>query len=198
MVIVGEPGSILIPELPRARSGAERLRGLRLLHTHLSPDGLSQEDLMDMLFLRLDAVAVLTVSPSGDLYVAATAYGGILEICPIGEQGIGNPSYRYFYEPHVRQEGHVYTPTPETVYGFCHLSATDRFIYATAHGQKNPTAMPTTIWKFSLSGEPVAAYHCGDTSIESFTVDEERQEIYTVAYGENGEHLLGRISMNTD
>ncbi len=138
------------------------------------------------------------VSPSGDLYVAATAYGGILEICPIGEQGIGNPSYRYFYEPHVRQEGHVYTPTPETVYGFCHLSVTDRFIYATAHGRKNPTAMPTTIWKFSLSGEPVAAYHCGDTSIESFTVDEERQEIYAVAYGKNGEHILGRISMNTD
>lgn len=66
MVIVGEAGSILIPELPRARSGAERLRGLRLLHTHLSPDGLSQEDLMDMLFLRLDAVIVLTVSPAGE------------------------------------------------------------------------------------------------------------------------------------
>lgn len=74
MVIVGEPGSILIPELPRARSGAERLRGLRLLHTHLSPDGLSQEDLMDMLFLRLDAVAVLTVSPSGDPVQWQTAH----------------------------------------------------------------------------------------------------------------------------
>lgn len=66
MVIVGEAGGILIPELPRARAGAERLRGLRLLHTHLSPDGLSQEDLMDMLFLRLDAVIVLTVSPAGE------------------------------------------------------------------------------------------------------------------------------------
>ena len=66
MVIVGEAGGILIPELPRARTGGERLRGLRLLHTHLTPDGLSQEDLMDMLFLRLDAVAVLTVSPAGD------------------------------------------------------------------------------------------------------------------------------------
>ena len=28
MVIVGEPGSILIPELPRGRGGNERLRGL--------------------------------------------------------------------------------------------------------------------------------------------------------------------------
>ncbi len=65
-VIVGKAGSILIPELPRGRSGSERLRGLRLLHTHLTPDGLSQEDLMDMLFLRLDAVIVLTVSPVGE------------------------------------------------------------------------------------------------------------------------------------
>ncbi len=66
MVVVGEPGGLLIPELPRSRVGAERLRGLRLLHTHLTPDLLSQEDLMDMLFLRLDAVIALTVNPFGD------------------------------------------------------------------------------------------------------------------------------------
>ncbi len=66
MVLVGEADGILIPELPRARSGADRLRGLRLLHTHLTPDGLSQEDLMDLLFLRLDAIIVLTVNPDGD------------------------------------------------------------------------------------------------------------------------------------
>ncbi|EFL84552.2 GTP-binding protein HflX [Desulfovibrio sp. 3_1_syn3] len=66
MVLVGEAGSILIPELPRGRTGQERLRGLRLLHTHLSPDGISQEDLMDMLFLRLDAVIALSVNPTGD------------------------------------------------------------------------------------------------------------------------------------
>ena len=66
MVIVGEAGSIMIPELPRGRSGQERLRGLRLLHTHLNPGGISQEDLMDMLFLRLDAVIALTVNPVGE------------------------------------------------------------------------------------------------------------------------------------
>ncbi len=66
MVLVGEAGSILIPELPRGRTGQERLRGLRLLHTHISPDGISQEDLMDMLFLRLDAVIALNVNPTGD------------------------------------------------------------------------------------------------------------------------------------
>lgn len=63
LVLVGQANSIYIPELPYLPEG--RLRGLRLLHTHLDPAGLSQEDLMDMFFLRLDAVNVLTVSPDG-------------------------------------------------------------------------------------------------------------------------------------
>lgn len=66
MVIVGKPDSIYIPEIERSRQGAGRLRGLRLLHTHLRPTPLSQEDLMDMLFLRLDSIAALTVSEEGD------------------------------------------------------------------------------------------------------------------------------------
>ncbi|WP_245560829.1 GTPase HflX [Desulfovibrio aminophilus] len=66
MVLVGDPGGILIPELPRLRLGAGRLRGLRLLHTHLSGETLSQEDLMDMVFLRLDSVGALTVSDAGE------------------------------------------------------------------------------------------------------------------------------------
>ena len=65
-VILGEPGSILIPALARGRSGAGRLRGVRLLHTHLTQDPLTQEDLMDLLFLRLDSVGVLTVHEWGD------------------------------------------------------------------------------------------------------------------------------------
>lgn len=63
LVLVGQANSICIPELPYLPEG--RLRGLRLLHTHLGPEGLSQEDMMDMFFLRLDAVSALTVSPEG-------------------------------------------------------------------------------------------------------------------------------------
>jgi len=65
MVIVGDTSSIMIPQLPHARTGAGRLRGLRLMHTHLSPEGLSREDLMDLLFLRLDSISVLTVDEWG-------------------------------------------------------------------------------------------------------------------------------------
>ena len=74
MVLVGDTGSILIPELPRSRTGAGRLRGLRFLHTHLTPDLLTQEDLMDLLFLRLDGLSVLTVDPWGSPGVVQRAH----------------------------------------------------------------------------------------------------------------------------
>ncbi len=61
MVIVGDNRAIYIPELPRRRISSGRLRGLRLLHTHLNDEALSQEDLMDMVFLRLDSVTALNV-----------------------------------------------------------------------------------------------------------------------------------------
>lgn len=65
MVIVGDNKGIFITDLARTRQGTGRLRGLRLLHTHLGSEGLSQEDLMDMVFLRLDSVAALSVGPDG-------------------------------------------------------------------------------------------------------------------------------------
>lgn len=74
MVLVGDPGSIYIPELPRARQSSGRLRGLRLLHTHLSGESLSEEDLMDMVFLRLDSVAVLGSGADGEPDFAQFAY----------------------------------------------------------------------------------------------------------------------------
>jgi GTP-binding protein HflX len=66
MVLVGNTTGIFIPELPRSREGAGRLRGLRFLHTHLTADLLSQEDFMDLLFLRLDDIAALSVSQFGE------------------------------------------------------------------------------------------------------------------------------------
>ena len=66
MVIVGQPDSIFIPDLERSRQAMGRLRGLRLLHTHLKSDPLSQEDLMDLLFLRLDAICALTVDEDAE------------------------------------------------------------------------------------------------------------------------------------
>jgi len=61
-VIVGDAKGLLLPALPRMRGVKGRLKGLRLIHTHLDPGPLSQDDLMDLALLRLDAVAALTVA----------------------------------------------------------------------------------------------------------------------------------------
>lgn len=64
-VIIGDQRRIVIPVLPQARSGRGRLKGLRCVHTHLSAENLTDDDLMDLLFLRLDLMAVLTVGKNG-------------------------------------------------------------------------------------------------------------------------------------
>ncbi|WP_235727639.1 GTPase HflX [Maridesulfovibrio frigidus] len=74
LILVGDPSSIYIPELPRARQSEGRLRGLRLLHTHISGESLSEEDLMDMVFLRLDSVTVIGSDSNGDPEFAQYAY----------------------------------------------------------------------------------------------------------------------------
>lgn len=55
-VIVGDAHRIFIPDLTRHRAGSGRFRGLRLLHTHLRGEGLTQDDLTDLSLLRLDMV----------------------------------------------------------------------------------------------------------------------------------------------
>ncbi len=61
-VIVGDAKGLLIPTLPRERGVKGRLKGLRLVHTHLDASPLSQDDFMDLALLRLDLVAALTVA----------------------------------------------------------------------------------------------------------------------------------------
>jgi GTP-binding protein HflX len=93
MVIVGDAARILIPELPRAREGAGRLRGLRLLVTHLTGDLLREEDLLDMLFLRLDSVCVLTVDPRGQPLQRQHAH--LLPPNPEGKTSFLHPPVRW-------------------------------------------------------------------------------------------------------
>jgi len=64
-VIVGDARSILIPRLRGWRVGTGRLRGLRLIHTHIKDEPLSQEDFTDLATLRLDLLAAVGVDTSG-------------------------------------------------------------------------------------------------------------------------------------
>jgi GTPase len=64
-VVVGTNRDILIPDLSELRLGTKRLRGVRLIHTHLKDQPLNQEDLTDLALLRLDMIAALSVRPDG-------------------------------------------------------------------------------------------------------------------------------------
>ena len=64
-VLVGDASKIVLPDLGRFRGGAGRLRGLRLVHTHLRGESLTRDDFTDLALLRLDAVAAITVDAAG-------------------------------------------------------------------------------------------------------------------------------------
>jgi GTPase len=64
-VIVGTPQGIVIPDTREYRSAPGRLRGLRCVHTHLSDEALTRDDLTDLSLLRLDLMAVLTMDLEG-------------------------------------------------------------------------------------------------------------------------------------
>ena len=64
-VIVGDQKGLTIPDLSRERTATLRLRGLRLVHTHLQGEPLSQEDLTDLALLRLDMIVAVSVSDEG-------------------------------------------------------------------------------------------------------------------------------------
>lgn len=64
-IIVGSHSQIVIPPLGNVRASGGRLRGLRLIHTHLSGEDISDEDLMDLLFLRLDLLSMIKVAADG-------------------------------------------------------------------------------------------------------------------------------------
>src|SRR6516165_10916131 len=62
-VVVGNAHKLQLPEIGRARAGQVRLRGLRLVHTHLRSEPLTKDDLTDLALLRLDLVAAIGVGP---------------------------------------------------------------------------------------------------------------------------------------
>ena len=83
-VIVGDAKGLVIPTLPRERGVKGRLKGLRLIHTHLDSSPLSHDDLMDLALLRLDAVAALS---------AAGGQPGAIEIAHLLPQPVDGQSW---------------------------------------------------------------------------------------------------------
>jgi GTP-binding protein HflX len=65
LVIVGDAKQIVIPALTALRSSGGRLKGLRCIHTHLAGENLTDDDLVDLLFLRLDLMGIIKIRPDG-------------------------------------------------------------------------------------------------------------------------------------
>jgi len=64
-VIVGDNKKIVIPHTGEYRAAPGRLKGLRCIHTHLTSETLSEDDLTDLALLRLDMMAVISSNPEG-------------------------------------------------------------------------------------------------------------------------------------
>jgi GTP-binding protein HflX len=83
-VILGNDQSLVIPPLPPSRIGSGRLKGLRLLHTHLKGEGLTEEDKIDLALLRLDLITAIGINKSGQAQWLYTAH--LLPDNPEGRQ----------------------------------------------------------------------------------------------------------------
>ncbi|MGE0790328.1 MAG: GTPase HflX [Sandaracinaceae bacterium] len=64
-VIVGDASKLWLPDFGRLRAAQGRFRGLRLIHTNLTPEGLTRDDLVDLTRLRLDLVAAVCLARDG-------------------------------------------------------------------------------------------------------------------------------------
>ncbi len=73
-VVVGDATRLMLPDIGRLRAAEGRFRGLRLVHTHLHGEALSKDDMVDLVRLRLDAVAALLLAPDGEIRSQQFAY----------------------------------------------------------------------------------------------------------------------------
>lgn len=90
-VIIGDASKLMLPDVGRLRAGAGRLRGLRLIHTHLRNEPLSRDDLVDLTRLRLDMVVAICLAP-GEERALCVYYGHNFPVPPES----ADPPFRTF------------------------------------------------------------------------------------------------------
>jgi len=73
-VIVGDEKGLVIPALNDYPLGKRPLRGLRLIHTHLKNEAITEDDITDLSLLRLDLLATLLFVPGKQQIFAQLAW----------------------------------------------------------------------------------------------------------------------------
>ncbi len=66
-VMIGDARQIFMPDFKRVRTGVDRFRGLRCVHTHLLGEELNQDDLTDLALLRFDLMSAIAVNSENGL-----------------------------------------------------------------------------------------------------------------------------------
>ena len=89
-VIVGDAGRLMLPDIGRLRAAQGRFRGLRLVHVHGRGEPLTHDDLVDLVRLRLDLIAVIQLAPSGEPRSMMYAYN-----VPVNDEGSSSGSLPY-------------------------------------------------------------------------------------------------------
>ncbi len=67
-VVIGDHKGIMLPDTSDYRTPPGRLKGLRYIHTHIKDEDLSRDDLTDLTLLRLDLIAAITMSATGEAH----------------------------------------------------------------------------------------------------------------------------------
>jgi len=83
-VVVGNSDSLYLPELGRIRAGRGRFRGIRLIHTHLKGEPLSNDDFTDLSLLSLDLIVSIDARQEANPITMNAAH--LLPINPDGKQ----------------------------------------------------------------------------------------------------------------
>ncbi|HEY2744217.1 MAG TPA: GTPase HflX [Polyangia bacterium] len=83
-VIVGDQHKIDLPDFGPRRAGIGRMRGVRLVHTHLRGEPLTRDDFIDLAKLRLDLVGAILMTQDGGLGPLTCAH--LLPPNPEGQQ----------------------------------------------------------------------------------------------------------------
>ena len=64
-VLLGDAHKVVIPVTSGYMAIPGKLKGLRLIHTHLKDEQLTQDDLTDLALLRLDYITAICITPDG-------------------------------------------------------------------------------------------------------------------------------------
>jgi hypothetical protein len=138
----------------------------------------------------LNMYSIDAVSPDGSKYVIATIIGEIMDSYSIKESSIQPIATKYFYKPIHDLRRSISYINDETLYGFCAVFATNKYIYTTAHSKVKPTDLPHRIQKFDWNGKALDVYNC-KYAIATFTIDEASNQIYAAVY-KDGELAIAK------